>query len=69
MVTAKTQYNLKDAKVYFCSTVFSDTNFTARIDAHVANLGEARVRNFSRWPNYCVDQTYEEELQSMKDWI
>ena len=58
-------------------TVFSDSNVLARIDAHVATLGEARVRNFARWPilgrmvwpNYYVGQTYDEEIRYLKDWI
>ena len=57
-------------------TVFSDSNLVARIDAHVTTLGEARVRNFARWPilgrmiwpNHFVGQTYEDEIRYLKDW-
>jgi hypothetical protein len=57
-------------------TVFSDSNLLARIDAHVKTLGEARVRNFGRWPilgrmiwpNHNVGQTYGDEIQYLKDW-
>jgi hypothetical protein len=58
-------------------TVFSDSNMLARVEAHVAALGEARVRNFSRWPilgrmiwpNSFVGQTYDEEIRFLKTWI
>jgi len=58
-------------------TVFSDSNMLARVDAHVAAMGEARVRNFARWPilgrmvwpNYFVGQTYDDEIRFLKDWI
>jgi len=57
-------------------TVFSDSNILARVDAHVATLGEARLRNFGRWPilgrmiwpNHFVGQTYDDEIRYLKDW-
>jgi hypothetical protein len=59
------------------ASVFSDSNVLARIDAHVATVGEARQRNFARWPilgrmvwpNHFVGQSYDDELRFMKDWI
>ncbi len=58
------------------SGVFSLSNLLARIDAHVASLGEARIRNFARWPilgvaiwpNNYVGETYEDEIRYLKDW-
>lgn len=57
--------------------VFSLSNLNARIDHHVAELGEAQVRNFKRWPilgrrvwpNTFVGNSYEEEIGYMKDFI
>ncbi len=59
------------------ATVFSLSNLNARIDALVADLGEARVRNFQRWPilsrriwpNTFVGKTYEDEIGYMKGFI
>ncbi len=59
------------------ATVFSLSNLNARIDALVADLGEARVRNFQRWPilsrriwpNTFVGKTYEDEINYMKGFI
>ena len=58
-------------------TVFSLDNMTADIDEAVDYLAEARARDFARWPrlgeyiwpNPYVWDTYEEEIQYMKDWI
>ena len=58
-------------------TVFSEENMTADIDAAVDYLSEALVRDFERWPrlgeyiwpNPYVWDTYEEEIQYLKDWI
>ncbi len=58
------------------TTVFSQSNLLARIDAHVASLGQARIRNFAKWPilgmriwpNYYVGATYEDEIRYLKDW-
>jgi hypothetical protein len=55
--------------------VFSDSNLVARVDAWVADLGDARRRNFQRWPilgrkiwpNTFVGRTYEEEIEYLKD--
>lgn len=59
------------------ATVFSLSNLNTRIDALVADLGEARVRNFQRWPilsrriwpNTFVGKTYEDEINYMKGFI
>lgn len=59
------------------ATVFSPTNMVGKIDALVAELGEARARNFQRWPilgrpiwpNKYVGRTYEDEINFMKDFI
>ena len=59
------------------ATVFSLPNLNARIDALVADLGEARVRNFQRWPilsrriwpNTFVGKSYEDEINYMKGFI
>jgi hypothetical protein len=59
------------------TNVFAVSNMQARIDAMVAQLGEATARNFERWPilgkkvwpNYYVGRTYEDEINWMKDWI
>ena len=47
------------------------------IDDIVGLLGEAQVRNFDRWtilgtyvwPNWFIAQTYQEEINWMKDWL
>jgi hypothetical protein len=57
------------------TTVFSVTNLLSRVDGLVAELGEARVRNFQRWPilgrkiwpNTFVGRTYEDEIEYLKD--
>ena len=57
------------------TTVFSLTNLMVRIDGLVADLGEARVRNFKRWPilnrkiwpNTFQGETYEDEIRFLKD--
>ena len=59
------------------ATVFSRSNLTARLDALVADLGGARVRNFERWPilsrriwpNTFVGKSYDDEINYMKDFI
>jgi len=59
------------------ATVFSQSNLTAKIDALVADLGGARVRNFERWPilsrriwpNTFLGKTYEDEIGYMKDFL
>jgi hypothetical protein len=56
-------------------SVFSESNLTTRVDALVAQLGDARRRNFQRWPilgrkiwpNTFVGRTYEEEIGYLKD--
>jgi len=57
------------------ATHFSTSNLMARIDGLVRELGEARVRNFERWPilsrriwpNTFVGKNYEDEINYMKD--
>lgn len=59
------------------ATVFSQSNLTAKIDALVADLGDARVRNFERWPilsrriwpNTFLGKSYEDEIGYMKDFL
>lgn len=61
---------------YLKETVFSLSNVLARIDHHVATIGEARIRNFARWPilgraiwpNYYVGETYDDEVRYLKEW-
>jgi len=56
-------------------TVFSQSNLFARVDALVAELGQAQVRNFQRWPilgrkiwpNTFVGRTYADEIDYLKD--
>ena len=58
------------------ATIFATSNMMARMDAHVAEIGEAQARNFRRWPilgreinpNYFVGDTYQEEINWMKRW-
>lgn len=58
-------------------TVFSISNVFARIDSLVTDLGQARVRNFERWPilsrriwpNTFVGKSYEDEIGYMKGFI
>ncbi len=39
------------------------------IDSLADYLYEAGERNFKRWPESCENHTYEEEIQTLKDWI
>jgi hypothetical protein len=56
---------------------FSPTNILARIDQFAQLLQEAQARNFRRWrilgreihPNAFVGQTFEEEIDWMKEWV
>jgi hypothetical protein len=56
-------------------SALSLSNLNARIDRHVAELGDAVTRNFKRWPilgrriwpNTYVGQTYEDEINYMKE--
>lgn len=55
----------------------SSSNVMSRVDALVAELGDARVRNFERWPilgrsiwpNRYVGRTYEDEINYLKQFI
>lgn len=59
------------------SSVLATSNVLARVDALVAQIGEAQVRNYQRWrtlgayvhPNRFIGQSYEEEVAWMKQWI
>lgn len=56
---------------------FSTDSIMMYLDNTIEFLGEAVDRNFSRWPilgeyvwpNYFIGETYEEEVDYMKDWI
>jgi hypothetical protein len=58
------------------ATLFATSNMMARVDALVAQIGDAQQRNFVRWPilgqeinpNYFVGDTYQEEIDWMKRW-
>lgn len=58
------------------ANVFATTNVLSRIDALAASLDESQARNFRRWdilgrdvsPNYFVGDTYNEEINWMKNW-
>lgn len=39
------------------------------IDTWTEYLEEARIRNFTQWPEALEDHTYEEEIQWLKEWI
>jgi hypothetical protein len=57
--------------------VLATATLLADIDAHAALLAESQVRNFERWdvlgiylwPNYFIGETYESEIDWMKDWL
>ncbi|MCA2005235.1 MAG: CotH kinase family protein [Ignavibacterium sp.] len=59
------------------STVWTNQNIMNLIDSLVLHLEEARERNFQRWPvigqwiwpNYFVGQTYQEEIDYLKNWL
>jgi hypothetical protein len=56
---------------------FSDSRIEFLIDSMAGQLVEAQARNFERfpvlgtylWPNYFVGETWESEVQVLKDWI
>jgi CotH kinase protein/Secretion system C-terminal sorting domain len=57
--------------------VWSDENMIGKVDSLVNVIGEARYRNFQRWPvigqyvwpNSFVGNTYTSEVNFMKDWL
>ena len=59
------------------TTAFAASNLLSRVDAIAAQLAEAQVRNFERWPilgvtvspNWFVGDTYADEVKWMRDWI
>ncbi|MCH8557137.1 MAG: CotH kinase family protein [Balneolia bacterium] len=58
-------------------TAFSREHLMGLIDNNVAKLHESQQRNFERWPvlgtyvwpNWYIGQTWEEEVEWMKDWL
>jgi hypothetical protein len=56
---------------------WSLSRITSVIDSVAALLDEARVRNFARWPvlgtyvwpNYFVGQTYQQEIDYLRQWV
>ncbi len=58
-------------------TTLSDNYVNAAIDSLHDHIGEAANRNFERWPmlgeyvwpNYFIGETYEEEVEYLRDWI
>jgi len=57
--------------------ILSETNLFSTIDSMTTYLSEAEKRNFNRWPvlgtyiwpNAFIGQTYDGEVQYLKDWI
>jgi hypothetical protein len=47
----------------------STSNINAVIDAMAAQLGEAQVRNFARWPEAAPASSWANEIQHLKDWL
>ncbi len=58
-------------------TVFQTSELLGSVDEYAAEIDEAQARNFNRWrilgqdvwPNWFVADTWEEEIDWMKDWI
>jgi hypothetical protein len=61
----------------FRQVVLSDESMIARIDSAIAVIGDATERNFEQWPihgvyvwpNYFVGNTFQEDVNFMKNWI
>ncbi len=61
----------------FRQGALSDESILARIDSAVTVIGDARDRNFDQWPihgvyvwpNYFVGNTFEQDVNFMKNWI
>jgi hypothetical protein len=59
------------------ASVLSTSNVLALIDRYADELKDAQKRNYERWPtlgnnvgpNWFVGQTYEEEVNYLKDWM
>ncbi|MBU2494018.1 MAG: CotH kinase family protein [Bacteroidetes bacterium] len=59
------------------STVLSSNYLNTFIDSTTSDFEQARIRNFEKWnvldsavwPNYFVGETYEEEIDYLKDWL
>jgi len=68
---------LKDRWIELRAGPFSKDSIMAYIDSIGNLLSEAQVRNFQRfqvlgryvWPNYFVGNTYQQEIDFMKNWI
>ena len=70
------QSQINDRWNYLRSNILSDENIEFVIDSLVNHIGNARLKNFNRWPilgqyvwpNYYVFDTYEEEVDYLKSW-
>jgi hypothetical protein len=59
------------------ANVLATSNVLGRVDALVKQIGEAQVRNYTKWtnlgvyvhPNRFIGRTYQEEVGWLKDWI
>ena len=73
------EFQLRYADRWFVlrQNLFETGMLLQNIDDIVELLGEAQVRNFDRWnilgtyvwPNWFIAQTYQEEIDWMKDWL
>jgi hypothetical protein len=50
-------------------TLFSKDSLFSRIHSMTGLLGEARTRNFERWPETAAEHGYDEEIALLKQWI
>ena len=61
---------------YLRSNILTEENINFVIDSLVNHIGNAQIKNFNRWPtlgqyvwpNYYVFDTYEEEVDYLKNW-
>jgi hypothetical protein len=59
------------------TTLLTDEYFLDAIDSIASTINESRIRNFQRWPilgvyvwpNQFVGNTYEEEINFLKEWV
>lgn len=71
------QNKLKTRWTQIREGVFSNENIMAYLDQTALEIEEARIRNFDRWPvigeyvwpNYYIGDSYEEEINWLKNWI
>jgi len=47
----------------------STSNIHAVIDAMAAQLSEAQVRNYARWPEAAPASSWADEIQHLKNWL